>query len=198
MSYNNNIPQSNDRPSDSQSDLLNNFSALKTYLDRNHVAISNPGAVPDEGKHKFLQMPEQGAAPATLANEGALYTAVGATSAVSELVFRRESNGTSIPFTEHAAALPGYTRLPSGILLKWGRNSIGAGAQVVSINNGPAFTSVFSIQVTVEDGSGTPNTFVTLNSTPSASNTQFTAFASQRTTTSTNAAVLHWLAIGVG
>ena len=104
MVYNSNIPQPTDRPSDSQSQLLGNFQDLKTFLDRNHVAIANPGVDLDEGKHTFLQMPEQGTVPATLANEGAVYTKDSGVS--TQLYFREESNGAEIQLT---GIVPGST-----------------------------------------------------------------------------------------
>ena len=117
--YKSGIPLATDRLSSSQNDLLNNFTAIKALVDVNHETFAN--GVSPEGKHKFVTMPEQGAAPATLANEGALYTKVGATSAVAELFFRRESSGDEIGFTEGTLANNGWTRLPCGLLVKWGK-----------------------------------------------------------------------------
>ncbi len=117
MPYNNNIPQANQPQDESQPLILQNFQNIDTIIGVNHQTFGQPG----EGKHKFLQMPEQGAPPATLANEGGLYTAQGAYSTVTELLFRRENNGASIPLTEALlAASPGWTLLPSGLLVKWG------------------------------------------------------------------------------
>ena len=85
MAYNSDIPQSTDDPSQSQGQILANFQELNTFTAVNHVAL-NDG---DQGKHKFLQMPEQASAPSTGANEGGLYTKE--VSGTTQLFFREES-----------------------------------------------------------------------------------------------------------
>lgn len=91
--YTSNIPQPGDNPSDSQDQILQNFQSISTTNSVNHVAFNDP----DQGKHKFLQMPEQSSAPSTAADEGGLYTK--AVSAVTQLFWRNESNGTEQQFT---------------------------------------------------------------------------------------------------
>ena len=92
--YTSNIPQPGDNPSDSQPLILNNFIALGTALAQNHVGM---GDLSNRGKHNFLQMPEQGSAPTTASDEGGLYTK--AVSAVTQLFWRNENNGTEQQFT---------------------------------------------------------------------------------------------------
>lgn len=94
-------------------------------------------------------MPEQSPSPATAANEMALYTVQSALTSVSELVVRRESSGTQIEFTSSTQATNGWTRLPSGILIKWGtvsvsRNTLSTVTFPVAATV-PAFTSIFSV-----------------------------------------------------
>lgn len=148
MAYNQNIPLATDKIKDSQSDIQNNFQAIKTAWDINHVTFDDG----DQGKHKFLQMPEQGVAVTTAANEAALYAAQGVFSSVAELIFRRESDGTTIPFTEGINSANGWARLGSGLLIKWAVGSISAGVAsgTSSINHTwatgatiPAFSSQF-------------------------------------------------------
>ena len=138
MVYQNNIPQGNQRPSKSQGDLLGNFEDLKTYLDRNHVDIDDPGTNIDEGKHKFVQMPEQTAAPTTAINEGALFTLL--SNGLSELFWRPEGDDTEIQMTSGnienetvKIALSGGTFLPGGLILKWGRVTWTAGSPGVLV-----------------------------------------------------------------
>ena len=116
MAYNQNIPQPADQLKNSQPQLLANFQEINTILDVNHVGFN----LGDQGKHKFLQMPRQGIAPATAATDLGLFAFLGANSGVSELNFRRENNGASIPFTEGVLASPGWTILPCGLVVKWG------------------------------------------------------------------------------
>ena len=122
MAYDENKPQATDLLKDSQVDLLANFQAIKTLVDVNHETFGDA----NEGKHKFLQMPEQGTGTVpTAANEGALFSMQGPDSTVTELVFRREGNGAEITFTEQdVIGTDGYTRLPSGLLVKYGEFTI--------------------------------------------------------------------------
>ena len=95
MAYNADIPQAADDPSQSQGQLLGNFQELNTSNSVNHVAYNDA----DQGKHKFMQMPEQSAAPTTAADEGGLYTKEVPTLAVTGLYFRDESSGTERQLT---------------------------------------------------------------------------------------------------
>lgn len=158
MAYQSNKPEATDRLKDSQSDIQTNFSDIKTAFDVNHEALTGTGG--DEGKHKFLQMPEQIAAPVTAVSEGALYTVDGANSSTTELVFRRESNGSSIAFTEGLNADSGWTRFGSGLLMKWARFTIASAGVPQSEREDtfvlpagptiPAFTtSIYNIQATL-------------------------------------------------
>jgi len=191
MAYNSDIPQASDDPSQSQGQILDNFQELNTYLSVNHVDL-NDG---DQGKHNFMQMPEQSSSPSTAANEGALYTIEGTYTSATELVFRRESNGDEIEFTGLLGSTNGWTRLPSGILLKWG-TSTANGSTATNFPTGatiPVFSSVYSAQVSVQDASGTPNTFATL---VSISTTAITVYGSSRTSTSSTAVTYRYLVIG--
>ena len=115
LTYYNNIPQPSQRIKDSQPEILTNFASLQTYLETNHVAFSEDSS----GKHKFVSMPEQGAAPSTAVNEMAMYTKD--VSAVSQLFVRRESNGTELNLTGAVSlTTEGWTSLPCGLILKWG------------------------------------------------------------------------------
>lgn len=130
--------------------LLSNFQAINELININHVTFNTPD---NFGKHKFVSMPEQGADPATTVNEAALYTKVGAVSAVTELFWRRENNGTVINMTEASLAAPtGWTRLPSGLLMKWSAQAMTSGVTTVNFNGGgafgPNFTTVYSLQAT--------------------------------------------------
>lgn len=152
MPYNQNIPQPNDQISQSQADLLNNFQSLQTFLQVNHSDI-NSG---NQGKHKFVEFPVQAVAPVTVGAEIGLYTRTSPLTAEAELVVLKQA-GSTAPITSYEITSAGYTvagwsRLPSGILLKWGTSSpAGAGAHAVVFPVGvtiPAFTAVYNAQVT--------------------------------------------------
>lgn len=161
MAYNQNIPQPTDALKVSQADVLANFQELFTFFGVNH---QNFGQL-DAGKHKFLQMPVQVAAPGTSPTETALYSAIGATSGVPELVFRRASNGTVIPFTEGTNAAQGWTRLPSGLVMKWNVDILAAATVNMNITHnmaliGPVLSVVFWGTTLVASSFLSPNTDV--------------------------------------
>lgn len=142
MAYNANIPQPSDSLSQSQADILANFQAIAPLF--------------NQGIQQFIILPEQSAAPATSANEVALYSKD--VSGVSQLFMRRESNGIELDFTSSLQASSGWARLPSGILIKWGsatptRNTLGT----VTYNTSgtiPVFTAVYSVMVSQTFGAG--------------------------------------------
>ena len=85
MAYKNNIPQPTDRLKDSQGDILNNFAGIKTAWDINHVTFDDA----DEGKHKFITFPAQGAAPTFGATENGLYNRASTISASNEIYVQK-------------------------------------------------------------------------------------------------------------
>jgi len=183
MAFTPSIPEATDVPSQSQSQIKDNFDAINTVVAVNHVAFNAAG----EGKHKFAQMPEQGAAPATAANEGAIYTKQGTKTTVTELVFRRESSGTEIEMTA-GEGVNGWTMLPSGLLLKWMTVSATAGDQDLFWPTGPTippFSAVYQTLVTVGvNTGGDPNIAVTYKTETTA---KVVVYNSLRTTQATSA-----------
>ena len=144
MSYNNAIPQATDDPSASQPQILANFEEIATLIAVNHVAFNDS----DQGKHAFLQMPEQSSAPATAANEGGLYTKE--ISSATQLFYREESSGNELQLTNALlGAAVGYFEVPGGILVKWGNGSFASGATVTFDSTVP-FSTVYSV-VAVRD-----------------------------------------------
>jgi hypothetical protein len=190
MAYNQAIPQAPDLLSQSQSEIQENFAQIQTLVGINHINFGATGA----GKHLYLQIPEH-AAPATAVNEAGFYANVGATSTVTELFFRRENNGASIPMTESLSAATGWTFLPSGIMLQWGTSGINN--QVV-VNFPRAFpTACFRVFLTevVTNGSTETNFVQVVDNIPFTT-TQFTARAKTRSGGVATTARCVFLAIG--
>lgn len=143
MAYTNNVPQSNQRIKDTQSPIQQNFVEIQNLITVNHGDF---GAA-DAGKHKFIQFPQQASASSTAAQEMAMYAKNSTLTSQTELYIRRPSNGTEIEFTGALANTNGWTRLPSGILLKWGSQSYTlpqtAGSKTITFPTGatiPAFS----------------------------------------------------------
>lgn len=162
--WNPNIPQPTDTLAQSQADILGNFQALDALF--------------DDGIQNVVLLPNQTSDPATSSTQIALYSKIGI-STNQELFMRRTSSGAVIDCTGSLQANSGWSRLPSGILIKWGlatvpnRNSLAT----VTYNTGgsiPAFTTVFSVMVSQTFGAG-PSTG-DLNVAVSAGNFTATTF----------------------
>lgn len=190
MAYNPNIPQPTDIPANSQSQILANFGGISTLIQVNHVNFDDP----DQGKHKWVSMPQQVADPATTASETAIYSATDADSGNLELKFRRPTNGSVIPMTAKGGTTSGWTMLPSGILIKW-NTGVGTGAFTVNANAfGKAFTQIYAVQVCNADT--TYNTAYVYGSVATA--TTINIICMLRSSTNTPiAANYSWLAIGI-
>lgn len=147
MAYQPNIPLPTDLLKNSQADIQANFTSNSVAFNQNHVDFNDAGA----GKHKFLQMPEQVAAPITAANEMGLYTKE--EGGVAQMFIRRENNGTEINLTNDVGKdIQGWTRLPNGLLVKWGYvQGIGSKDQLQPTYNYPVdisipvFTQVYTV-----------------------------------------------------
>lgn len=185
MAYNNAIPGANDLLSQSQSDIQTNFAEIQTLVGINHI---NFGAA-NQGKHLYLQLPEH-AAPATAIDEAGLYANVGTTSTVTELFFRRENNGATIAFTEATLATTGWTRLPSGLLMKWGQTNLATNTGATLNFVGPVFGSVpYSVTVTgMRNANADPR-----GSLKSFTTTQITVYNSS----AADAITVFYIALGV-
>jgi len=152
MAYQQNIPQPTDLLSQSQQDILGNFQGIYTLVNVNHGNFDTA----NQGKHLFVSLPEQAMAPGTLADEAAIYSAVGVGSGVTELVFQRENNGPTYAFTESGNNALGWTRLPSGLMMRWGVQTVAAGPPLhtfanlfVAAGSWPGFaTAVYTVQIT--------------------------------------------------
>lgn len=155
MAYDQNIPQATAKLKNSQPKIKDNFQALKTLIDVNHGTF---GAA-DQGKHKFVTMPEQSPnGPATSADEMALYTK--AVAGVTQMFLRRENvvaTGAEIDFTSATAnSSNGTLTLPCGIILKWGKATTTTPNGTKNISFATAFpNNIFAAYAVTSTVSGT-------------------------------------------
>lgn len=193
MPYNENIPQPNDYIRNSQNDILNNFISIKAAFDTNHVTFD----LVDAGKHKFISFPVQGADPGGVLGEMQLYTKVSALSLVPEL-FIQDHIGNVVEFTSSQSAITGWTRLPSGILLKWGIGNANGSATINFPVSAfiPAFTAIYNIQLTNADA-GAADSDSYIRNTGIVGVTGFTVYGSQRTAVAPQNVLFYYLAIGI-
>lgn len=155
--FQSNIPQPTDQLNISQVDLLDNFGAISTYVDVNHVPFGSA----DAGKHAFITFPVQSVAPVFATGEEGLYNKVFATTTKSELYVHKQYNASStadIPFTASTLTLSapvsgagGWTYLPSGIYITWGRLTVNGDTTITLANPPP--TQILSVQLTPITGS---------------------------------------------
>lgn len=189
----NDVPQPGQSLNITRDPIRNNFSVLDTAFSVDHVAYNTA----NQGMHNKVTMPVQGAPPVTAAAQMALFTQVSALTGVPELAIRRESNGAVIEMTAADGAV-GWTRLASGLLIKYGvSNGTGFTTVTFPVAPGiPAFSVIYTMQVTTSyinaaDGNG----FVRLNNFL-APWTQFTVYCSQRTAVIDQNVAFQYLAIG--
>jgi len=202
MTYTQNLPVSGDSLGGTRDRIRVNFQQIATVEAVNHVAFNSTG----EGKHKFLQMPEQASAPTTAVDEGGFYAKVGTSPAESNLFFRGENSGYEYQLTHVDSSLTasfstsagtndsGWTFLPGGMLLQYGLRSVAASGSATTITYPKAFaTAVYSITIGSVTGEG---------NSPGANN-QFVKDGSVGLTTfqivnssSSSARKVYWMAIG--
>ncbi len=190
MAYNNSIPQPTDQLSQSQADILNNFIAIQTLIGVNHVNFNAGG----QGKHNFIEMPVQNPVPVTGAGEVGLYCQTSALTGVPELVFSHQNAAGIAEFTSCLAAVAGWARLPSGILLKWG-SSTQTGAAVINFTvaaNTPVFNTVFWGNISDVGGAGVnAHAYITAFTT-----TTISVYVASRTTVAAATGTFYYLIIG--
>jgi len=157
MPYTSDIPKAADRPSQSQSEIKDNFGAINTVVAVNHVAFNAVG----EGKHKWVTMPDQAATPpvgAFAAGEVGMYASKYDATSKNELYVNKTNQATvtQIPATASSLSITsspasdtaGWSMLPSGVLIKWGYASGITGIATVNYDATVVFQAVFSVMLT--------------------------------------------------
>jgi len=197
MAYNAVIPQATDRPSNSQPQILANFTSIDTVNSVNHVAFDDPSG--KQGMHKWVSLPTQGAPagsfPTTAATDIAIFSQTSDYTAVTELAIRKQNNGSVFEFTGAQNGTNGWTVLPSGILMKWhleaqnwsGNRTLTYTWPVAATI--PTFSAVHNIQTTIfQSGTSDLNANIRVQSSsttqvvmrlynPTATNVGFYIFA---------------------
>jgi|SoiMetStandDraft_2_1073263.scaffolds.fasta_scaffold00037_15 hypothetical protein len=196
------IPQSTDKLSISQGNILNNFTILGAIAGNASAASAS---INSTSGFNWLYFPNQGATPPAgssfPAGDVALYAFNNVTSTRDELYINKTlaSGVAQIPSTASTlgTATPllgtdGYTYLPSGLILKWGPGTANGSAVIAFA--GPAFTVCLSVQLTVLQA-GALDTDLAVRLV-AITNANFTAWGSPRSTTGSAAVSFYYLAIG--
>lgn len=214
--FNSNIPQPGDFLSDSQVDLLNNNKALDAVYDRNHYKFSNNVSV-TQGKHKFVEMMNQGGVPAPtngLANlSGTVYTKTVGGTGTSDLFYTNDDNqvreyqltnvvsnanaATAFPLLATNGAITngvgGWTWLGQGIILQYGYVNYPPGGNITFPV--PFTSNPFNIQITPV---GTGSTSGSIKFRVESGTVDTIKFALSTSTDGSGFGItnLYWMAIG--
>lgn len=140
--YQPDIPQSTDQLSKSQGDILNNFGAISSLIDQDHVDFA--AGTDAAGKHFQVTFPATGPTNDITLPDVGLYAATFSPTTTFELFFSNNA-GVQIPFTNSGSTVVAgntifWGVLPWGMLLKWGRlfmAATGTSTQTYSITNNP-------------------------------------------------------------
>lgn len=196
MAYQANIPQATQALSQSQSDIQNNFGAIQTLVDIDHVDFANS----NQGKHNKVTLVLQGGAPSFSIGEIGLYNLNYSNTGFNEL-FVTNSSGTSYPITAARTstspiATSGWTYLASGMLIVWGQATIVSGGTITvnysSVPGFPGFTTTAALPQLTRIVAATASNFLSVASQASPNLTQFRAFSSG----GQNNVVFAWMTIG--
>ena len=202
MSYTTDVPVSGDSLNSSRDRIRTNFQLIAQVEAVNHIAFGDSG----QGKHKFLQMPEQASAPTTAVNEGGFYAKVGTNPAETNLFFRGESDGNEYQLTRVDSSLvasfatnagtdsSGWTFLPGGMLLQYGIRTVASSGTATTITYPkPYSTAVYSVtigNVTNEGNSPGENNQFIKDTTVGLTTFQVV------NSSSSSARKVYWMAIG--
>jgi hypothetical protein len=195
MSFTPNIPASGQSLGSSRTQVLNNFSVLRSTIAANHVDVNSMGA----GKHNFSEYVAQAQSPATANTEVALYCRVAG--GVAQLFLQKENQiagATDIAMTRADAGVQigdaGWTFLPGGFIMQWGSTGVvnGAFTTTFTAHGGISYVNkVYQVFLVVDDP-GAPSNPITSFTVNHSANTN-TSFSGH-----TNRAItLSYLAIGV-
>jgi hypothetical protein len=200
MSWTPNIPRTGQSLGVTRDPVRNNFTVIRDIFNNNHYTFdeANPG------KHRFLQLPEQGAAPTTGPNEGGFYAKQdAATPNETALFVRGESNGFEYQLTKAISTgtavfgnntnyigdnWGGWTFLPGGLVMQYGRK----------INPGNSGTITFPIPF---PSGNSPFSIITTNERTSARSSSVNQAGISATSfnyflETDGSVAINWIAIG--
>lgn len=165
-----NVPLAAQRISATTSIINNNFQALNTYLQNDHVDI-NDATLANRLTHSQVTLNNLGSGPTTSSSQLAIYTKT-VTAGVQELFIRRQSDGTEIQMSAtNITPSATQTFLPGNLLMVFGNgNVVGAAPQNFSV---PGMSTIYAF-VAIKNSSGgsaisytntLPAAFITLSYT---------------------------------
>lgn len=188
----NNVPLSGQTLAGTRVPINTNFQLINNAFLVDHVEYN----IANQGMHAQVQLTLKPAGAVVLTPTNGFFSQNYATTTKDELFVQAAAGAGTAQYPMTASVLsanptaadssPGWTFLPSGILMKWGTATITSGGTAVSLAaTGPAFGAVFAIEMT-PTGSVNPSS----NTISAFTTASFTAYSSVAT------AVVLWVAIG--
>lgn len=143
--YSNNIPQSDQDPTDSQPLLLDNFKAIFNAQNRNHVDFND---INNSGRHEVIELKEQASNPTPITGFGDLF--VRDDSGTQNLYFLDKASKEFQLTPPTKSDQEGFIILPGGLQFKWGKSSSPQESTQQIDYPLPAFpTKTLNVQITV-------------------------------------------------
>ena len=197
----NNVPLAGQTLGQTQAPINQNFSVIDTAFQVDHEDYNTV----NQGMHNRVSFLTQSPVPTPIAGIVQLYSQLSAITSQPELVFAHQAGSTApaaariVEFTSAGWTNPGWTRLPSGILLKWhsGIGFGGSGSVTINVNTdvpgSPNFTNLLTVQSTTLDNTASYNNVISI-SIISFPNVTFSKFGGSNPGSSVTIA---YLAIGI-
>jgi|GEM_PF-3977167 len=142
LPYNPTAPEETETLKDSQPKILENFESVKTIIEQNHVAFGNLL----QGCHKHLIMPNAPIPPdnnpATSPTDLNLFARVTTGANFPQLWLKYPDNTLSQLTGSNSGSTGtsgvGWSKFPSGVIMKWGTATVSTGNQFVVFPTDPS------------------------------------------------------------
>jgi len=179
----------------SQPKIRTNFLDINTLVSVDHVTFDAAGA----GKHARVTLPEQAADPdSILANQATIFAKESAVTGNTGLFWQKEGTGVVAGATVEMTAFnlavnTGYSYLPSGIIIQWGKGTAtGGGVGAVNIFNLTFPNAVLSVVITQECAVGQHDSVQVIAATLATDRFYATSYSGSTATSYT----INYIAIG--
>lgn len=166
-----NVPNPGQTLGNSRPDINSNFAVIDAAFQVDHEDYNTT----NQGMHNRVSFLTQNPVPTPIAGIVQLYSQLSTITNQPELVFAHQAGSTAptgakiVEFTSAGWANPGWTRLPSGIMMKW-QSIIGFGGNpsvTVNVNTAvpgsPNFVTMLSTMISIIDTNASYNNVIGLS-----------------------------------
>ena len=199
LPYNPTSPEETETIKNSQSKILENFQSIKTIIEQNHVAFGESL----QGCHKYVIMPNASVPsdsdPATDPTDLRLFARVDSGPNFPQLWLKYPDNTLSQLTGDNSASTgtsgTGWSKFPSGVIMKWGTATISATTSV--------FPVVFPVGASIPVFTKTAG-YIKITPTSTGASTFNKVYVANKSATGFSAGgelntsfTINWFAIGV-